>query len=165
MRLCFERLFQRKSPEKAGYKRRMLQTAWHTASCIIVENVSSREVQCFPKPVLDCGTEGSAEWQKEVFHVRDKEDLRHVQKKQRRKIREGRNRCRRMTEDRLQQKDVSEFVGAWKTSLDTRNLTAGSQLTCLPGYPWSPLTRRGRRRWWPHYQPSWTTPLTPHMDP
>lgn len=49
---------------------------------------------------------------KEVFYVRDKEDLRRIQKKQRRKIREGRNCYRRKTEDRLQQKDLSEFVGA-----------------------------------------------------
>lgn len=68
-------------------------------------------------------TEGSAEWQKEVFYVRDKEDPRWVEKKQKRKIREG-------TEDRLQRRNVSGFVAAWKTSLGTRNLTAGGQKTC-----------------------------------
>lgn len=122
------RLWEAASKKVTG--KSTMQTARHTSSCMIFENVSSREVQCFfnkswvpelkalpndTRGIWCQGQRGPAVGTEEA----EKEDW-------------GGKKLRK-TEDRPQQRNMSEFVRARKTSLDTRNLTAGIPRTWLPG--------------------------------
>ena len=131
----------------------MVQTAWHTTSCIIFEKCVQQGGAVF-SPTSPGTHNGRLCWmtKKQEFYVRERrgpevctEEAEEVDHRgQKKKKRRSCN--RKKTEDRLQQRNVSEFVGARKTSLDTRNLTAGSRRTCLPGYLQPPSRRWGEKK-------------------
>lgn len=87
---------------------------------------------------------------KQEFYVRERRgpevDTEEAEEVDHRGQKKKRSCNRKKTEDRLQQRNVSKFVGARKTSSDTRNLTAGSRRTCLPGYLQPPSRRWGEKK-------------------